>query len=498
MALFSPYTSYLDNAKKQSAMITNPTPKADPIAANIKANPNYESPATIMGVGTGAEKAPKYDANSIVVGNGGYDANAQQQKINDMYTAQQANTQAQLQAKRDAAISRLNQQATTIAPYYEGQRATLGGQVQQSRNKFSEYLANRGLSRSGAAAQAEISNQGRLQSGLAGLGQSEAEARAEIERQKELANQDYAINYDAVQQQILSDKTNALLNEQKYGDTLQRQLKQDALNAYNTDYQNKFNSWLTNTNMGREDVRNKVLDTRYTDTQDYNRSRDTKTDMISEQDRYGQSIKGLGNQMDYQGEINKVQNDGDTSNDWKIPYLQKERESKLQGMLQNDMQTIGQYNNDYQAEINRRQSTPDTTDDRLIPFLKIAQAEKISQMKSGQATAQQTQQKNALDLWKQLGVATPEIAKILGVPEGATTREYLQTQYDVKKPYYDPNKQTAQEKGKETESDVLDTALKMKADPEYYKMAPSDIKTYILNSNLPDEAVMRVMNRLGL
>jgi hypothetical protein len=128
--------------------------------------------------------------------------------------------------------------------------------------------------------------------------------------------------------------------------------------------------------------------------------------------------------MDYQGEINRVRDNNDPTDDWKIALLQRERENKLQGMLQTDLQTIGQYGNDYQAEINRRQSSQDTIDDRLIPFLKIAQAEKISQMQAGQATAQQTQQKNALELWKQMGVATPEIAAILGIPVGAQTSDY--------------------------------------------------------------------------
>jgi hypothetical protein len=267
MGLLDTYTNggQLSYLKQLQDKVKPVAPKPDPIATSINNNTGYKSPAQVK-----EDAPPVLNTSGVVGASNGYNKVDAEKRINDMYASQEASRMAQLQAKRDAAIGRLTQQATTIKPYYEQQRATLGGQVQQSRNKFSEFLASRGLSQSGAAAQAEISNQGRLQSGVAGLGQAEADAMSEIEKQKELANQDYAINYDGVQQQIQSDKSNALLNEQRYGDTLQQQLTRDAQTNARADYQDKFNAWLTKTNMGREDTRNGILDTRYNDTTKFN------------------------------------------------------------------------------------------------------------------------------------------------------------------------------------------------------------------------------------
>lgn len=173
---------------------------------------------------------------------------------------------------------------------------------------------------------------------------------------------------------------------------------------------------------------------------------------------------------DFQAEINNIQNDGDPNNDWQIPLLQAQQQAKRGQMLQNAIQTIGQYGNDYQAEINNRQATPDTNDDALIPYLKIAQLDKKANIQKAQLTQKETQQKNALELWKQIGYATPEISAILGIPQGTTTQDYmtavsdsaykqgmlsndtLKTQYDINKPYYNPNTENKEK----TKSDYFD------------------------------------------
>ena len=92
--------------------------------------------------------------------------------------------------------------------------------------------------------------------------------------------------------------------------------------------------------------------------------------------------------------------------------------------LKAQVDTMGQYSNDYQAEINRRLATPDTEDDALVPSLRVARQEKIASMGAGQTAAQKNAATEALALWKTLGKATPEIAKVLGVPVNARTADY--------------------------------------------------------------------------
>jgi hypothetical protein len=142
---------------------------------------------------------------------------------------------------------------------------------------------------------------------------------------------------------------------------------------------------------------------------------------------YLESIKGLGDQFDYAAEIEKIINDNDTSNDWKIPYLKQEREAKVQNTLKEEVATIGQYSNDYQAEINKR-----APNDPLLPYLKTAQLQKIASMQTASANAQEAQMKQAMDIWVKMGVATPEVAAVLGIPAGAQTSDYGVDQANIR------------------------------------------------------------------
>ena len=64
------------------------------------------------------------------------------------------------------------------------------------------------------------------------------------------------------------------------------------------------------------------------------------------------TLKTLGAySQDYQAQINKLQNDNDTTNDWQIPYLQMARQEKID--TQRKEYNPNQFYSDYQAEINR-------------------------------------------------------------------------------------------------------------------------------------------------
>jgi hypothetical protein len=138
---------------------------------------------------------------------------------------------------------------------------------------------------------------------------------------------------------------------------------------------------------------------------------------------YIAQMQGQGDNFDYQGEINKVMADNDTTNDWKIPLLKQMREAKVQQKLQTEVAMIGQYSNDYQAEINRR--TAVNENDPMIPYLRVARATKIANMKNDALSKADQQKKDALAIWKEVGVATQSIADILGIPVGTKTTDYI-------------------------------------------------------------------------
>jgi hypothetical protein len=107
--------------------------------------------------------------------------------------------------------------------------------------------------------------------------------------------------------------------------------------------------------------------------------------------------------------------------------------------LRTEIETMGRYFSDFQAEINRRGNTADKSDDALIPYLQAARAEKIAKQLADADNSASQAYKNAYNMWLQLGVATPEVARILGIEAGAKTLDKVKAEYSTSKPYYNPN-----------------------------------------------------------
>lgn len=122
---------------------------------------------------------------------------------------------------------------------------------------------------------------------------------------------------------------------------------------------------------------------------------------------------------------NRRQNLSDTTNMVNLLLGLEDRDIAAQDKaLQKQIDTIGQYGNDYLAEINRREATVDKSDDELIPYLKMARMEKIAGMNEAQLSSNEKAVKQAFDIWKMLGYATPEVAELLGIPQGTRTADY--------------------------------------------------------------------------
>ena len=127
---------------------------------------------------------------------------------------------------------------------------------------------------------------------------------------------------------------------------------------------------------------------------------------------------------DYQARINELQNDGDPTNDWQIPYLKTARQGKIDDAMAK-WQEQGYVSEDIAAALGK-------------PVGTMTEAYKLKL----QDAARQAEVQYALKLFEDLGRATPEIAAILaryGLPSDAMTLNALKTQYSINKPYHNPN-----------------------------------------------------------
>ena len=124
---------------------------------------------------------------------GGYTTPAvkdQSDLVREMYEASLAANKSQLESDYNQNLSGLDAEASTIgSTYYEQQRQA---QAESDRNRqdFQEYANARGLN-SGTGGQAELARNNQLSANLNSLRQSEAEKRAEVERQRVLLGQQY-------------------------------------------------------------------------------------------------------------------------------------------------------------------------------------------------------------------------------------------------------------------------------------------------------------------
>lgn len=124
---------------------------------------------------------------------GGYDtpsAKDQSDLVREMYEENLAANKSQLESDYNQNLSDLESEASKIgSTYYEQQRQA---QAESDRNRqaFQEYANARGLN-SGTGGQAELARNNQISANLNSLRQSEAEKRAEVERQRVLLGQQY-------------------------------------------------------------------------------------------------------------------------------------------------------------------------------------------------------------------------------------------------------------------------------------------------------------------
>lgn len=220
-----------EEKKKKKESDINPVP-VDTAAAS---NSDDKGPEWL-------QSTPKYsfrDTNGTSTNYGTY-----QSDLDRLAEAQKKYQVAELKKARDKALHNLDVQEQSIKPTYQNARNMTSSTSQKNARSFAEYMANRGLTNSGAAAQAEINRQSALQNNLGNIDTAEANAYRDIANQRTQVNNDYASGVAsanaAIQQQYLNNLLNYNEQQRQYIQNLQNQ----ANYQYAGNYQARINDLL--------------------------------------------------------------------------------------------------------------------------------------------------------------------------------------------------------------------------------------------------------------
>lgn len=138
--------------------------------------------------------------------------NSQEDYIRQMYEANLAANKSHLESDYNQNLSDLGAEEGKLGSIYYEQQRQAQAEADRNRQAFQEYANARGLN-SGTGGQAELAQQNRLSSNLNTLRQSEAEKRAEVERQRVLLGQQYQNAIQKAQAENDLAKAKALYEE---------------------------------------------------------------------------------------------------------------------------------------------------------------------------------------------------------------------------------------------------------------------------------------------
>ena len=138
--------------------------------------------------------------------------NSQEDYIRQMYEANLAANKSQLESDYNQNLSDLGAEESKLGQIYYEQMRQAQAESDRNRQAFQEYANARGLN-SGTGGQAELAQQNQLSSNLNTLRQSEAEKRAEVERQRVLLGRQYQNAIQKAQAENDLAKAKALYEE---------------------------------------------------------------------------------------------------------------------------------------------------------------------------------------------------------------------------------------------------------------------------------------------
>ena len=114
-----------------------------------------------------------------------------QQTESDLFALQEKRRLQALEASRRNALSSLGAERGQVNPTYNNALSNVAGQSALGARNLAEYMAQRGLTNSGASVQGEVMRQGSLQNNMTSLEADRANWMADIGRRETLANSAY-------------------------------------------------------------------------------------------------------------------------------------------------------------------------------------------------------------------------------------------------------------------------------------------------------------------
>ena len=242
-------TAKIDNAKKKYAEAQAKGDKAGMESAHKEAE-SIRAGYGYSGGADGSQNVSLNDGNWI--GNGGKSSinpnyskeTSYQDDLNRLKRLQQKATANELKAQKEKTLQALAERESTVKPTYQNQRNLASANSQKGARSFSEYLANRGLTNSGASTQGEMNRLSTLQNTLGTIDTNETNELNEIARARANAESDYASNLATANSKIEAEYFNNLLQENQRQRLIDEQLKQQSMQQYANDYQAQINSLL--------------------------------------------------------------------------------------------------------------------------------------------------------------------------------------------------------------------------------------------------------------
>jgi hypothetical protein len=190
-----------------------------------------------------SSKGSNYSATQEMYGkSNNYGYGTYKEDLDRLTKAQRQAQIDELKAARTQALASLDAQEQAIKPTYENARNLTSASSQQGARNFSEYLANRGLTNSGASAQGEINRQSALINNLGNINTAEANAYRDIANQRTAVENNYVSGLANANNALTSNYYNNLLNYNEQQRQLIQNLQQQALGQYANNYQAYMNT----------------------------------------------------------------------------------------------------------------------------------------------------------------------------------------------------------------------------------------------------------------
>lgn len=242
----------IDNAKKKYVEAQAKGDKAGMESAHKEAE-SVRAGYGYSGGADGSQNISLGNQEPSWIGNGGKSSrnsnsstssSTYQDDLERLKRLQQKATANELKAQKEKTLQALAERESIVKPTYQNQRNLASANSQKGARSFSEYLANRGLTNSGASVQGEMNRLSTLQNTLGTIDTNETNELNEIARARANAKSDYASNLATANSKIEAEYFNNLLQENQRQRLIDEQLKQQSMQQYANDYQAQINSLL--------------------------------------------------------------------------------------------------------------------------------------------------------------------------------------------------------------------------------------------------------------